>query len=981
MNTDNLNTGDNNSNADTFPREPLALRQAQDWLKAGYWPVAISPITSTGPNPGKKPLGGPSWGKERPTPERLRALYQQHPDAGLGLLLGCEGGVVDLDVDDPEAAAPALARLFPDGLPETRGWTSNGNHFHLLFRYDARLAKYGKRVIKGAIKDGKIIGNEHYLGLELRIGTTDPKDPCQAQSVIPPSRKADGTRRRWEASSELLDLPITVFEDLDKHAAQKQAPRAPNAGPAGKAGQPADQNPARTGRPTSRLEEALKRLHHDPAQLDTATAAIQYLKEPYYNDDQKWLQVGRALFELGQDGLALWEEWSTQAANYEEGRCIDAWNTLVPGGTTLANLYQWAKEAGWPGREIHQPPTIPYLTHNGVICIYHTREDADGHPVDAHIPICNFDARIIAQITTQQGANTYQIDYRLKASKPTWTGAIISKEIQISAREFIQMDWPVTHLGGDWSIESDRKAKDQVREAIQLLSGKDGITEYTGYDHTGWVKHAGADYYLHAGGALGPNGPVIATDAGFVVDLAGALPLYALPDPSDGDQLQVDVQAVLAMRDLGRTARPNAQGIAAALAALPWRAALGPCPFAVVLAGGSGGYKTSLGCLATQHFAPQHSHNSDHQAPTTWEATVAHLEWLAHRAKDTVLCIDNFIADATKAAQQQAKASTIINNQGDLHGRERMGPDMRPLPSLPPRCGLLSTGEDTAARGSAKGRSLLVQVTRGATMDGNSVVPDQLTPLQADAAQGSYARAMAAYIQYIAQHGLNQYQSRLVELTTKFRDAASSIGGHARTPSIIANLAAGYRLFLEWAEHTGAINSALEASTEHWQWLLTLAPDQATEMEASDDAIRWRDLLHSALGVGRAYLAGPDGKTPDSHQAECGWKHQTWTDKKGPHEYWGHPPTTRIGWYDGDYIYLDEQETTIVVQDMASQQNHQLSQPATVKARLVEKGWLQTSTEAGKTRYTKKVELEGTRRRVWQIALNHFWPPDPDPDE
>lgn len=38
---------------------------------------------------------------------------------------------------------------------------------------------------------------------------------------------------------------------------------------------------------------------------------------------------------------------------------------------------------------------------------------------------------------------------------------------------------------------------------------------------------------------------------------------------------------------------------------------------------------------------------------------------------------------------------------------------MKPLPALPPRGSLLSTGEDTAARNSAKGRSLLVQVARG----------------------------------------------------------------------------------------------------------------------------------------------------------------------------------------------------------------------------------------------------------------------------
>ena len=86
--------------------------------------------------------------------------------------------------------------------------------------------------------------------------------------------------------------------------------------------------------------------------------------------------------------------------------------------------------------------------------------------------------------------------------------------------------------------------------------------------------------------------------------------------------------------------------------------------------------------------------------------------------------------------------------------------------------------------------------------------------------------------------------------------------------------------------------------------------------------------------------------------------------------------TPWAGWFDGETIYLDENETTLVVQQMATQQRNQISQPATVKNKLVEKGWLQAGTEAGKTRYTTKspIPLEGTRRRVWKIAAPHFWP-------
>ena len=205
---------------------------------------------------------------------------------------------------------------------------------------------------------------------------------------------------------------------------------------------------------------------------------------------------------------------------------------------------------------------------------------------------------------------------------------------------------------------------------------------------------------------------------------------------------------------------------------------------------------------------------------------------------------------------------------------------MKPLPSLSPRGSLLSTGEDTAARGSAKGRSLLVSVTRGETPTTNSVAHATLTPLQADAAAGAYARTMAAYIQHVASRGLDHQLDRLKQLTTEFRDQAmrEEVHGHARTPGILADLAAGYRLFLEWAGTVIADLDPTAASEEHWKWLCTLAPDQAEQQEEADDALRWRDLVHSALTVGRAYIVGPTGAVPTSHQAECGWNVTIWQE-------------------------------------------------------------------------------------------------------
>ena len=116
------------------------------------------------------------------------------------------------------------------------------------------------------------------------------------------------------------------------------------------------------------------------------------------------------------------------------------------------------------------------------------------------------------------------------------------------------------------------------------------------------------------------------------------------------------------------------------------------------------------------------------------------------------MLLDNFIADGAKADQEQTKAATVLNNQGDGRGRSRMRPDMTPMPELPPRGGVLSTGEDCVPRRSAQGRSLIVKFTpEGEAGQGGSVDLGTLTALQAEAARGLYAQAMAAYVRHVAR--------------------------------------------------------------------------------------------------------------------------------------------------------------------------------------------------------------------------------------
>lgn len=165
------------------------LEAAQTYLKLGWSPLCLCPPDHVGvgrdhrgcEHPGKRPLPDfgrwKEWQTARPTPEVLSRWWHSHPNANVGCALGPVSGLVRLDIEG-EAAEARLAEVSGGDLPETLEFTS-GKGRGLLYAIPPGLeARTG---VEG-LADG-----------ELRI------QGLGAQTVLPPSRHANGSRYVWLA--------------------------------------------------------------------------------------------------------------------------------------------------------------------------------------------------------------------------------------------------------------------------------------------------------------------------------------------------------------------------------------------------------------------------------------------------------------------------------------------------------------------------------------------------------------------------------------------------------------------------------------------------------------------------------------------------------------------------------------------------------------------------------------------------------------
>lgn len=557
------------------------------------------------------------------------------------------------------------------------------------------------------------------------------------------------------------------------------------------------------------------------------------------------------------------------------------------------------------------------------------------------VKLTNFTATIAKQSMLDDGQDVrreYEIQANLFAMK---------RSCLVPASQFASMNWVSEHLGAEAVIMPGNGLKDHARAAIQLLSDK--IPESRVFTHTGWREIKGVWIYLHGAGAIGPDG----VEKDLNVILPEKLSRYLLPvppaDPRAAIRASLDIRNVAPFR------------ITIPLLSATYRAAMRDSDFTVHYAGPTGGGKSEIAALGQQHYGAGMDAKN---LPGSWMSTANANEALAFYAKDALFVVDDFVPTGSRQerSRKNADADRLVRGQGNSAGRDRMRADGTLAGTKKPRGLLLSTGEAAPNGESLRGRMFIVDVEKGESGTDGDVNWDCLTGCQKQAREGMYAKSMAGFVQWLAGRYVamqRDWRQQFEEYRKQAKTELAGLDAHSRLPEAIANLAMGWRYFLDYAVDSNAMEQ--QESEEWWVtgWvaLIEAAKAQAHYRTNENPAVRFINLLQSAIVAGKAHLADEKGNAPQN-ETSWGWREgeQTWR-----------PQGDRVGWVKGKHVYLNPNNAMLVVQRFANETGESIPLTAeTLPKQLKTKGLL-ASTDKGRGTLCIRRTLEGKNREVLHI--------------
>lgn len=519
-----------------------------------------------------------------------------------------------------------------------------------------------------------------------------------------------------------------------------------------------------------------------------------------------------------------------------------------------------------------------YEISGGVIC-----QRKNHHGNEFLTPLCNFSARILRQITQDNGLERTSF-FDIYGKGETEHEFPVAR---VAASAFGSMSWVLENWGAQAIVHAGMGARDHLRAAIQTLS--DSIKTDTVFIHTGWRKNpSGRWQFLMSGGALSEGG----VDDSVKVELPpGNFSHYSLSATLEKNEISEAIRNSMGMLELG-----PAEICFPCFAAI-YRAPLNHIKkpdFSIFLAGASGVFKTELSALLQAHFGKGFSRLS---LPENWTSTANALEKNAFLAKDVLFVIDDFAPTGGRADIEvlQRKAERLIRAQGNQAGRGRLSSTCETRAQYYPRCLIVSTGEDVPIGHSLRARLVIVDVKKG------EIDIKKLSDAQRCARQGAFQSAMSGYLAWLSPQmdtPAEKMEARFVELRERFSVSLSTAGVHQRTAETLANLYLGFDSFLKFAREKGVLKETDCPRLEQtgFEAFVKLASASSVYLQCADPVQNFLRHLGALLASGRGHLCHAQYQDSPVSDAEAfGWKNEDGTLRpKGP----------LLGWVSGREVWL-----------------------------------------------------------------------------
>jgi hypothetical protein len=951
------------------PAGPWSFTALGEYEAAGFHFVRIRRVNG---RPTKGPRGygwNLPWNPANPDGytadlAQVREWIRAGDNVGLALV---PSRVVSLDIDNLDETRRIFAGL---GL-DLDAWLSDST------RVEIRSGKPGKAKLLFQLPDGAEVppqsrklnfgkGRQQRSVFEVRHGSADGQT---LQDVLPPSIHPD-TGQPYELAGDVRILPELPPELAALWRAWPDTLRTfdPLYEP------PKPKAPPKSAEPTHQGER-------NPVAEFNATHDLEILLERhgYRRKGRRWLRSGS---ESGIPGVTILEGkggallcYSHGGDDLNDGHAHDAFDVfrLLDCGGDWKTALAWNPELTEHNRRLFADrkkaeKQAERQTRAAAALSLGSLYEVDAGRLcrnegEIPVPLCNFTAKIVEEVLIDDGETaelTFAIEGRL------WSGQPLPR-IDVPAGTFTGMAWVTGKWGIRASINAGQSNKDHVRAALQELSGN--VPRRTVYAHIGWRKIDAEWFYLSAGRAVG------ATQSREDIEVnpgPGNMALYALPEPPDGAALAEALRASLSLLELA----PQRLEIGALLLAVVYRAPLAECApidHAGLLFGYTGARKSEAAALVMTHFGQGFTARN---FPGNWTDTHSALEVKTHAAKDAAFVPDDFKPHGSKSEVDgfHSKADKLIRGAGNQAGRSRLYADLKQRTAYHARGFVLATGEDIPRGQSLRARLTVATISRDPHDPRKGDIDlDRLTALQGHARAGTLAAAMAGYVRWLAPQ-IDTLKASLPEDIRARRDQAARKGmkGHSRTPSDFASLTAGFATLARFAVECGAL-SAPEA--DHFtrraeKALWSLLEDQAEHQATQDDVTRFLGLLASALSSGRCHVFDLDGSDKGSpteksgHSAPMlGW----FMDAHGVFQ----PKGPRIGWLEGNIIYLDGDAAYSTVTEYAKEQggNIEVTQ-RTIFTRIYERGFLaRIEMEGEKVRLQVRKRVIGANPRVYALRL------------